>query len=102
MNQVIELKDFLVTMKSLKEKDDELLDQVSTLFGDCIESPLFENAWHYSDAALRMAEKYFNDDLELISWFIYDNEFGKDKLELNDVAVDSIETFVIMFFTLGE
>ena len=101
MNQAIELKDFLVTMKSLREKDTELLGQVSVLFGDCIESPVFEHAWHYSDAALRMAEKYFNDT-ELISWFIYDNEFGDSKLELNEVAIDSIETFVIMFFTLGE
>lgn len=98
MSKELELKAFLQEMKTLHDNGDKILDDFEKFLGDCVNSPVFEQSWNYSDLALRMAEKYFNDTTEAISWFIFDNEFGTNEMQCSDLTLDSIDTFVNYFF----
>ncbi len=108
MTKTEEMTNFLTKMLELRAENDLVVDKVCEIFGDnAFDSPLIENGYKYVDVAVDLAEKYFVDTGEWLSWFIYDNEFGNNKLELGVEGVVykicNIEDFVAWFIlNVGE
>ena len=105
--EALELKTWLYEMKELRNENNLLVDNLCDLFGsEAFDSPVIENGYKYCDVAVKLAEKYFGDTNDWISWFMYDNEFGENGYEAtiddSEVKIDSIESFVIFFMEFGD
>ena len=93
-----ELTKFLETMLSLSKEVDTVLFDFKKVAGDIIESPIVTLIFSYNQLALETAEARFKDEYEYISWFIFENDFGKAGLTLNDEVIKDIDTFVNFYF----
>jgi hypothetical protein len=60
--------------------NDAIGDRIYELFGNC-DSQFMDNVFGIFDKYLDLVEETIGDEIHSLSWFIYDNQCGKKKLE---------------------
>lgn len=92
-----EFEQLFIPIKKFLEDCENINDALKTIFQSsyvCSEhgNELLE---YYID----LTERYLELDFPTISWFIFDNNFGKEKLTINNIVIDSIQS-LYNFLTL--
>ena len=54
----------------------EVIDDLKTLFGDCVESKIVDQMIKMFNRQLKLAKQLVNDNEGWLEWFIFDNECG--------------------------
>lgn len=81
------------------EKADKSMEMMYAVFGRNPEGPFQDGIYGLFDMAIDGVAKAIGDEDDWLTWFIYDNEWGKKEYEAGYkpmVKVKSIEDFVTM------
>lgn len=81
------------------EKANKSMEMMYAVFGRNPEGPFQDGIYGLFDMAIDGVAKAIGDDSDWLSWFIYDNDWGKKGYEAGYkpmVKVKSIEDFVTM------
>ena len=91
-----EFKKDMTRLKKACRHIDKVYEDSKKVFGqDCFESPWYEAMYRgFELAADLVAEKYDDNVSKWISWYIWENNWGKDKME----AGSDKEMFPIITF----
>ena len=72
-----EFKKYISAIKRIDEKEDQLIK-----FGFDINSKLIQNLMQLQSYNVKYLQDLMNDKYETVSWFIYENNYGKNKFEI--------------------
>ena len=85
------------TIQDHKEKIDESFDAMETLFGDLTGGDLYESVYKLFDSFIDSMCISHGININWLTWFIYDNEFGDEGLDCNLngklYTIDDIDSF---------
>ena len=79
------------------DKADKSMELMYSVFGSNPEGPFQDGIYGLFDMAIDGVAKAIGDEDDWLSWFIYDNEWGKKEYEAGyepKVKIKSIEDFV--------
>ena len=72
-------------LKKLHRDADKVYDNLVKMFGGYIfESPLYEAMYSGITYAMNLISEKYGDTSEWLSWYIYENEWGKKKMEAGE------------------
>ena len=73
----------MMKLKKVHKEADKVYENLKSMFGSYVfESPLYEAMYSGIEFAMNLiANKYGDSANEWISWYIYENDWGKKKME---------------------
>lgn len=94
----VEFEQLLKPIVKFFEDCDNVNDALETIFPSSY--VLMEHGNELLEYYIDLVERYLELDNQWISWFVFDNEFGKKKLTIDDNVIDSFEKFFEILLTL--
>jgi hypothetical protein len=81
-----------------KKESDKITDKVYELFGNG-ENKVSDMTWELFDMYVDLLSSQLGDERNIISWYIFDNDMGKNCLRLQtknnqDFIIDTVEKLV--------
>jgi hypothetical protein len=90
--------DHISALIEFKGETDKISDDITRLFGNG-DNVVTDRTWILFDIHLDFVSKMIGDENYLLSWYIFDNDAGKEKKSLKsknnkDVLIDTVEKLV--------
>jgi hypothetical protein len=82
MTQLEMFKNDMSDLKKEYDKVNDLYEKLKTVFGTYVfECEIFEVLYSSLEFSLKLVEGKYNDKSNWISWYIYENDWGKKEYE---------------------
>ena len=86
----VEFEQLFIPIRKFLEDCKNINDALKTIFPSSYVCSDHGN--ELLDYYIDLTERYLELETQTISWFVFDNEFGKNKLTVDDNIIDSVES----------